>query len=159
MGADANRDGKLQARTLRGEPSGHVPFSAVFTIPADVKTGAGPDGEPGFELWLESAANSGEVFRVNRGTVRGTANGTFPFSFNITGDLDCTTKRFVGKVEDGQYSVGPLEYEFTGDVTADYDKIRNKLINGTWTGVETPNPLWPFPAGGSAVWEATWAAQ
>jgi hypothetical protein len=130
--------------------------SVVFGFPVTVAGEPGADGAPGLEFWLEKTPGSGEVFSVNGGKLRGTANGEYPFTGDLTGTLDCATKKYVGKIENGQYMVGAAMYSFIGDVTADYDKVQNVFINGKWILTEpaTGNPF----IGGELDWTADWSA-
>lgn len=129
---------------------------AAFTAPVPVWSVPGADGLPGLEFWLEKIPGSGELFAINGGKIRGTADGLFPFTIDLTGTLDCKTKKFVGKLENGEYDVFGTKYQFEGNATADYDKLQNKFITGLWDAKE---PTSPFPtAGGSGKWDAEWSA-
>jgi hypothetical protein len=62
----------------------------------------------------------------------------------------------VGTIENGEYEVGMggPRYKFVGEMTADYDKIQNKFINGKWKCTEPPSTT--IPPGGDGQWETTW---
>jgi hypothetical protein len=148
--------GACKAGHYIGHFSGSYRSTVVFGFPVDVSDEAGADGAPGLEFWLEKTPGSGEIFSVNGGKLRGTANGEFPFTGDLTGTLDCETKKYVGRIENGQYMVAGVPYAFVGDVTADYDKIQNAFINGMWILTEpaTGNPF----VGGELEWSAEWSA-
>jgi hypothetical protein len=145
--------GSCKAGHYIGMFEGDYRSPAAWTFPVSVSGEAGADGAPGLEFWLEKTPGSGEIFSVNGGKMRGTANGQFPFTADLTGTLDCATKKYVGRIENGQYMVFGVTYLFEGDVTADYDKVQNKFIAGKWLLVEPANAF----AGGELDWEATWS--
>lgn len=148
--------GSCKAGHYVGDFMGEYRSSVVFGFPVMVSGEPGADGAPGLEFWLEKTPGSGEIFSVNGGKLRGTANGEYPFTGDLTGTLDCATKKYVGRIENGVYLVGGLMYTFEGDVTADYDKLQNLFIGGKWLLVEpaTGNPF----IGGELDWSAAWSA-
>ena len=83
-------------------------------------------------------STNGEFFEVSDGAVDGLANGLFPFSGNISGELDCLRAHFEA-ILDGSYTVAPnpTPYLFSGPITAAYDKQAFRLFNGTWNVAET----------------------
>ncbi len=127
-----------------------VPVVAVDTVAAD-----GGATQPGLEFWLTKVPGSGELFAINGGKMRGTADGLYPFDADLKGTLDCGTKKYNGTIENGVYDDGSgTKYQFIGVMTSDYDKIQNKFINGQWKCTE-PTSIFPT-AGGSGMWNATW---
>jgi hypothetical protein len=113
-------------------------------------------------LRLESAA-SGEFLDIRDGRVEGTADtpvGPVPFEADLVGELDCTNNRLINTyLRNGQYTIeGGSPTFFEGPLEADYDRIANQFVNGTWTVSEaTPeNPGNVY--GGDGTWGAQWIA-
>jgi hypothetical protein len=129
---------------------------AAFGAPVPVAATDGADGTPGLEFTLEKMPGSGEIFAIKGGKMRGTADGLFPFTADLTGTLDCETKKYVGTIENGVYTVFGTDYHFVGTMTADYDKIQNEFINGIWHCTEPPNTT--VPPGGDGQWNTKWKA-
>ncbi|HEX7477055.1 MAG TPA: hypothetical protein VF331_04570 [Polyangiales bacterium] len=152
--------GSCKAGHYVGYFDGFYGSPAVFTFPVPVLAVDAPavDGgaiQPGLEFWLTKVPGSGELFAINGGKMRGSANGTFPFDADLKGTLDCGTKKYNGTIENGVYDDGTgMKYQFIGVMTSDYDKIQNKFINGQWKCTE-PTSIFPT-AGGSGMWNATW---
>jgi hypothetical protein len=149
--------GSCKAGHYVGTFMGFYASPAAFTAPVPVVSAPGADGAPGLEFTLTKVPGAGEIFSIDGGKMRGTANGFFPFTADLRGTLDCSTKKYVGTIENGEYDVFGTKYQFIGTMTADYDKIQNKFIAGKWTCTEPSAPP-PFDAtaGGSGDWESTW---
>jgi len=118
-------------------------------------------GMPGLEFDLVPGAGGGEILSVSGGKMRGTANGLFPFQFDIVGNLDCGTRKFDAQLVNGFYNVGPIMIGMEGPLTADYDPVTGSMVNGKWVVIEPnpPNqPLTPNFAGGWYGGAGDWRA-
>jgi hypothetical protein len=107
-------------------------------------------------------ASTGEFFQIKDGRVEGTADtpiGPVPFEADFVGELDCATAKLVNaELQNGTYNINGTIYNFAGPVTADYDKLANQFINGTWT-VGEPTYTQPPPLyGGNGTWGSKWTA-
>jgi len=121
------------------------------------------DGEPAFELsgtvdmHLEQTAD-GEILRIADGTFASARAVAIPAWADVVGELDCSTGRFAGRLENGQFSVAlglPIPFTqgtFMGDLSADYDPALQALDDGDWNMV---GQLDGFP--GSCM-DGTWNA-
>lgn len=113
---------------------------------------------PALEFDLDAAPGGGEILRVSGGKMRGTANGVFPFAFDIVGDLDCATLKFNAELINGYYMVGVTMIPINGPLTADYDPVTGSMVMGRWIVTE---PGFMPPAFSSVPWyggEGTWFA-
>jgi len=113
---------------------------------------------PALEFNLDAAPGGGEILQVSGGKMRGTANGLFPFAFDIVGDLDCATLKFNAELTNGYYMVGTTMIPIGGPLTADYDPVTGSMVNGQWIVTE---PGYSPPAFSTAPWyggEGTWHA-
>ena len=83
---------------------------------------------------------SGEFLTVSGGTLKSAAAGFFQLSASITGQLDCTTGAFTGRVTMGEVSIPPLPPGGNFDATMDgaLDGT-NQAMSGSWllTGTTT----------------------
>jgi hypothetical protein len=97
-------------------------------------------GEPsGFRFAL-SPAQGGERIQKVKGEMSGTADGVFPFTAMIEGELDCPTATFTATLLMGSYSVlvdGLVPQSFEGVMTGRYDKRSHTFVDGTWDVRET----------------------
>jgi hypothetical protein len=98
-----------------------------------------------FDLTREG---TGEIFSVSNGHMNGNALGAFPIAADIVGKLDCDTMKFDAMLVNGSYFIGPIEYNFEGPITADYDKQTHTFVNGLWDVMEPDYP----GAGGGGDW-------
>ncbi len=105
------------------------------------------------DLWL-AESQSGEFLDIKDGKVSGVANGTFPYSADIEGRLNCKTLKIEnGFLRNGLYTVPALPpVPWEGPLGADYDKLAGAFVNGTWKGTEMANALY----GGNGTWTAGW---
>lgn len=108
-------------------------------------------GMPPLEFDLVAGAGGGEILTVSGGHMRGTANGLFPFQFDIEGSLDCSTLKFDAQLVNGSYNAFGIVVMMEGPLVADYDPVTASMVNGMWTVTE-PTP----PYGGSGTWQATY---
>jgi hypothetical protein len=101
------------------------------------------------DLTLKESAN-GEFFEIAGGKVSGVADLLFPYEADITGRLNCTTRKLEGAaLENGHYLVGVFLLPFEGPLNADYDTLTMSFVNGTWD-VKAPNATY----GGFGTWNA-----
>ena len=138
--------------TFMGFYGSPIIFGAPFPVTA-TDTPAGP----GLEFTLEKIPGSGELFAIKGGKMRGNATGVADFTADLTGTLDCATKKYVGTIDNGEYVVlgnAMAKYNFVGTMTADYDKIQHSFINGLWKCTEPPSTT--IPPGGDGQWTTTW---
>jgi len=124
-------------------------------------------GKPGLRFDL-MAGGSGEFLEVKDGKMDGVADGLFPFTADIVGQLDCASGQFRARLENGQYIVGVIPYQFAGDFVARYDPATRSFVDGRWAVMEggaTPPPVDPsqppptIPAGqsgGAGTWTTMW---
>ena len=170
-----------------GTFSGTYKSAAWFNgaLPVEFST-ADFDGKPGFEFWLEATETlcpPGIEFcpsaTVKGGKLRGYATpfsdpnaGATPsagagaadpfalsvrFEVDLTGELDCTTGKFRGKLENGCYDVLTTLYRFGGTMQSNYEHTTKTFKEGTWEAKELPmdSLIPPDPTiGGSGVWNA-----
>lgn len=115
-------------------------FLPVFALDATM---------PGLEFNLDQGAGGGEILTVSGGKMRGTANGLFPFEFDIVGELDCSTLKFNANLINGFYNAFGIIVPMEGPITADYDPVTASMVMGIWTVTE---PTMPY--GGSGNWSA-----
>jgi hypothetical protein len=127
-------------RGVRCQPGHYVgEFSCDLRIIAE-------EGMPAFtlggsvDMQLEETEN-GEILRIANGKFVGTAAVAIPSWADIVGELDCTSGRFDGRLENGGFSVAlgsgiPFtDGTFMGDLGADYDRENAAMINGAWNMV------------------------
>lgn len=80
------------------------------------------------------------------------------FEIDLTGDLDCRTGEFRGRLENGFYDVAGAKFYFEGDIVGQYDNGTFSFGPGTWDVVEDPGTAIIPPdqsIGGSGTWEAS----
>lgn len=135
-----------------------------------------PDA-PGLQFDMMPAEPGETTLQVN-GKFDGLADGLFPFQGDFIGELDCPTGKFVGKMTNANYAIGPRDlivvenpiwFTFEGPVSADYDKITHTFVNGLWDAVEPEFggiPAVSLPrdplrdgVGGSGVWSTGWIGE
>jgi hypothetical protein len=97
---------------------------------------------------------------VKNGCVKGVAvaYGTeHPFVGTLTGELDCDTGKFMGRLK-GYYRLFDTDivYHFEGPTPAQYSPEKQALEMGTWKIVE--HMMTMNPPGGSGTWNANWDA-
>jgi hypothetical protein len=148
--------GSCKAGHYVGKFDGFYGSPVIFGAPFPVVATDGADGSPGLEFTLNKTPGSGEIFAINGGKMRGTASGIAAFTADLNGTLDCATKKYVGTIENGTYTVGTMDYHFVGTMTADYDKLQNAFINGVWHCTEPPSMT--IPPGGDGHWDTQWQA-
>ena len=93
-----------------------------------------PGAPSGFHFTL-APAQGGERVQKVKGEMTGTADGAFPFTAIVEGELDCPTATFTAKLLMGQYSVlsdGVLPQKFDGIMSGRYDKRTHTFIDGVW---------------------------
>jgi hypothetical protein len=137
---------------------------------------------PGFEFWLESVDQPclpGQEFCtgaiVKGGKLRGNATPfedasnpdtmgglgfSVRFEIDLTGELDCNTGRFRGRLENGCYDILSVLHRFDGDIQGEYSLSANTFTTGMWNVQEMLMPDAPPPAtelGGSGQWSADFA--
>lgn len=92
-------------------------------------------GEPsGFHFTVEPAQGGETILKI-KGEMVGTADLTFPFTADLTGELDCKNKSFQARMSMGLYSVlidGLAAQNFEGVMTGNYDVQTHTFINGVW---------------------------
>jgi hypothetical protein len=116
------------------------------------------DDQPPLQITLSPPTGS-ELVAIGSGTMRGNANGAFPFEATIMGMLDCDAEKFtatlVGSV---QLVLDGVVNNFTGTMEADYDADTQTLAGGTWT-VTGSDADGGFDLGltGMGTWSATLA--
>jgi hypothetical protein len=97
-------------------------------------------GEPsGFHFTVEPAQGGETVLQI-KGVMNGTADLTFPFTAQLTGELDCKSKTFNARMSDGLYSVlieGLVAQQFSGVMSGQYDVRTHTFVNGSWDVWET----------------------
>jgi hypothetical protein len=144
-----------------------------WPIPFPV-TGVDLPDAPGLQFDMLPAEPGETTLKVN-GKFDGLADGIFPFRGDFVGELDCKTGKFVGMMQNADYSIGPRDlivvenpiwFSFEGPVSADYDKITHTFVNGLWDAVEPEFggiPAVTLPrdplrdgVGGSGVWSTGW---
>jgi hypothetical protein len=135
---------------------------------------------PGFEFWLETVdkpCQPGSEFcagaEVKGGKLRGFAtpftdvnspmDGSNPFQFSVrfeidlTGELDCSTGTFRGKLENGCYDVLSTLFRFSGNISSSYQFSKSAFTQGSWDVKEMPLDATAAPnpdIGGSGTWDA-----
>lgn len=103
-------------------------------------------------------------FKVTGGKMQGGADpfnsGFFSvhFEIDLTGELDCRTGEFRGKLSNGFYDVATVLFYFDGDIIGDYDGTNASFNNGTWNVKEQEDPNALFPPGSNIGGEGTWNA-
>ncbi|HTU63284.1 MAG TPA: hypothetical protein VMF89_32710 [Polyangiales bacterium] len=136
------------------------------------------DGKPGFEFWLESVEQPcmpGQEFCpgavVKGGKLRGnvtpfedandpnTMGGlgfSVRFEIDLTGELDCNTGMFRGRLENGCYDILSVLHRFDGTITGDYVLATSAFTAGAWN-VEEELMAGAMPTnmlGGAGEWSA-----
>jgi hypothetical protein len=98
-----------------------------------------PGAPSGFHFSL-APAQGGERIQKVKGEMTGTADGVFPFTAMIEGELDCPTSTFTATLIMGRYSVltdGVLPQSFEGVMSGHYDKRTHTFVDGAWDVRET----------------------
>jgi hypothetical protein len=114
--------------------------------------------QPPLQIVLSPPAGS-EFVAIGAGTMRGNANGAFPFEATITGMLDCEAQKFTASlVGSVQLVLDGVLNNFTGTMEATYDSDAQAFTAGTWmvTGSEADGG---FDLGltGTGTWSASLA--
>jgi hypothetical protein len=145
-------DGTCVAGHYVGTFDGKYNSPVIFNLPVDVK--ASPNSlTPGMEFTL--VRGTGEIFTVKDGKLKGVAaTGLLQINFeaDITGTLDCTARKFTGRLENGFYDIATVHYKFEGPISADYDKQTHSFVNGLWSVKEPADTT--MVAGGGGTWTA-----
>lgn len=139
------------------------------------------DGKPGFEFWLESmdqecppdlefcpeAVVKGGKLRGNvipfsdpeDPSTEGGLGFSVRFEIDLTGELDCRTGTFRGRLENGCYDILSTLYRFAGTIDGDYSRTANEFTNGVWHVDELlmPGAMPATPLGGGGTWSAKYA--
>jgi hypothetical protein len=143
---------------------------------------ADANGRPGFEFWLEQVEQPcmpGQEFCagaiVKGGKLRGnvtpfedasdpsTAGGlgfSVRFEIDLTGELDCNSGEFRGRLENGCYDILSALYRFDGTITGDYGLGTSAFTAGLWEVAEKLMPGAAPPTnmlGGNGDWSADFA--
>lgn len=146
-------DGTCVAGHYVGTFDGKYNSPVIFNLPVDVMQS--PDSlTPGMEFTL--VRGQGEIFEVKEGKLKGVAaTGLLRVNFeaDITGMLDCSTRKFTGRLENGFYDIATVHYLFEGPISADYDKQTHSFVNGLWSVKEPADTT--MVAGGGGTWTAT----
>jgi hypothetical protein len=98
-------------------------------------------------------SESGEFLEIKNGRLEATANGTYPFSCDLAGKLDCSNRSFQAKAENGTYGTAPFLGVFFGDMSGTLDGLTSTLA-GQWSlapGTETMPLSMPCKGSWSAV--------
>lgn len=142
-----------------GRYAGNFEGEAGFLIAVGAVTGLDFfDEQPPLQITLSPPAGS-ELVAIGSGTMRGNANGAFPFEATITGMLDCYANKFtatlVGSV---QLVLDGVLNNFTGTMEAAYDDATQTFTAGTWT-VTGSDADGGFDLGltGTGTWNAAFA--
>jgi hypothetical protein len=93
-----------------------------------------PGAPSGFQFTVEPAEGGETVLKV-KGRMDGTADGVFPFSSPLEGELDCRTKKFSARILDGTYSVlieGLVAQKFLGVMNGNYDVRTHTFVDGVF---------------------------
>lgn len=119
-------------------------FSSSLTVfPLPLKVAGNVD------MTLDQSQN-GEFFNISNGHVSGVANGTYPYSCDIVGGLNCVTAKLENtNLTNCTYTAFGIKKPFAGPLTANYDKLTFAFVGGTWVGKE---PVAPY--GGKGTWNA-----
>lgn len=136
------------------------------------------NGRPGFEFWLEAVdkpCTQGQEFCadavVKGGKLRGNAapftDASDPnampgagfavrFEIDLTGELDCRTGKFKGRLENGCYDILSLLYRFNGTIEGTYSGSKSAFTQGTWhvDEMEMAGAAAASPLGGNGTWTA-----
>jgi len=139
------------------------------------------DGKPGFEFWLESVEQPcmpGQEFCpgavVKGGKLRGnvtpfedssdpnTTGGlgfSVRFEIDLTGELDCNTGMFRGRLENGCYDILSVLHRFDGTITGDYVLSTSAFTGGAWQVAEQlmAGTMPTTMLGGAGEWSADFA--
>jgi hypothetical protein len=154
--------------------------TAIFAngdVPIDFATMA-VNGRPGFEFWLVQAdapCVPGNEFCVGAvvkgGKVRGNAtpfvdpNASMPqnsgfavrFEINLTGELDCNTGEFHGRLDNGCWDVFGSLIRFAGTIDGTYALDQSAFTTGVWHVDEmmmADAAMPTSPLGGDGMWSA-----
>lgn len=116
-----------------GRYTGNFKGTAGFLIPTTDISGLQLfNEEPPLQITL-SPGGSSEFEVLGDGTMRGNANGTFPFEANIKGKLDCNTKQFKAELTGSvQLFLESIRNDFTGSMESSYDSDAHAFTAGTW---------------------------
>lgn len=101
------------------------------------------DGDAAFMLMgtvdmLLEESMDGEILRIADGKFFSASAGAIPAWGDIVGELDCSSGRFDGRLENGRFSVAlglPIPFTegtFEGDLSADYNGDSMTLEDGLW---------------------------
>jgi hypothetical protein len=100
------------------------------------------DGDGAFDvsgtidMQLEQTAD-GELLRIAGGRFESATLAAIPMSADVVGELDCSTSRFEGRLENGVFSVAlglPIPFTegtFSGPLGSEYDPA-TATLTGTW---------------------------
>lgn len=157
--ADAGTHADCRPGHYEGNFEGGYASSLTFVgSPIPVSGVSFDDTMPALEFDLNADPGGGDTLQVSGGKMRGSANGLFPFVFDIVGEVNCATLKFTGELTNGSYTVGATTIPMSGPMTADYDPTTGSMVNGHWTVTE---PGYMPPAFSSVPWyggEGTWFA-
>lgn len=120
-----------------------------------------------FEL-SEEYKNPGSefsTFTVGGGCMQGLATAVAitqsPFVARLTGNLDCETGMFEGRLE-GYYTligIPGADFSFSGPLTAQFNLANESLDDGAWSVEEPINASGKPAGGGNGTWNAMWNAE
>lgn len=108
------------------------------------------------DMTLEPTA-SGELLRIANGKFASATVAVIPVFADVVGELDCSTSRFEGRLENGTFSVAlglPIPFTegtFSGDLHSSYDPETATLANGEWN---MAGELDLFPGSCMGTWSA-----
>ncbi len=103
----------------------------------------------------EKPGSSGEWFEISDGHFRGSALAMFPFDGDFYGSLECSTRTFIGSLENCYYMVGADKYAFQGTAVSNYDPINHTFVGGMWSVTEPEgNAIFDSPSNPDAGYPA-----
>jgi hypothetical protein len=166
--------------SFTGSYSSHLILGIPLTVMGNVDLTLNQAGGSGMMCKVEGEGfvSCSDVFNVSGGHVFGTANqnmigeasfGGYPYFCNLTGTLDCATKKLVNGWIQCTYCVGDINDagdgcvagllfpdggvggHFSGPVTADYNTGNHTFTNGTWNGAESISDLTMMPSEDSGI--------
>jgi hypothetical protein len=175
--------GGCKAGHYVGSFSGKYQSGAWFGGAAEIMFATSDvSGKPGFEFWLEAVdkpCTPGQEFCadavVKGGKLRGNAtpfsDGSMTggdmgagfsvrFEIDLSGELDCRTGVFKGRLENGCYDILSLLYRFDGTIDGTYSTTAHTFSNGSWHVDEMSMQgagAAAAPLGGNGVWSAAYA--
>jgi hypothetical protein len=104
------------------------------------------------------------TFTVGGGCMQGLATAVFvtqsPFVAKLTGNLDCATGKFDGRLE-GYYTligIPGADFSFTGPLSSQFELADDSLKDGVWSVKEPPLDSGEAAGGGEGTWDAKWTA-